>query len=124
MKQMILKIDDDADFDLMDEELQETIKQSKISWPQGQMIGTKSYYNKRLVLILSPIEPEAILSLCDEFDLNWSILAVEGEKIDQAPLLGFMSDLPVFDDGEQIGVKEVLDLTGKLQTFAGRNWNY
>lgn len=115
MKQMILKIDNDADFDLMPEELRVTITQTKIQWPQGQMIGTKSYYNKRLILILSPIEPEAIESLIDDFDLNWSLLAVEGETIFQKSLLGFMLD----EDDE-----DVTDVTGKLQTFAGHSWSY
>jgi len=115
MKQMILKIDDDADINLMPEDLRKAISKTKIQWPQGQLIGTKSYYNKRLILILSPIEPEEIESLFDDFDLAWSILAVEGEIVDQKPILKFMEDV----DGE-----DVTDITGKLQIFAGHLWTY
>lgn len=125
MKQMILKIDDDADFSEMPEDLQEMIRLTKITWPQSQLIGTKSYYNKRLILILSPIEKDLIEALFIKFDLNWTILAVEGEAVDQDPLLGFMVDSLVFnEDGDQTGTEEITDLTGKLQTFAGHMWLY
>lgn len=100
MKQMILKIDDD----LTSEEIPATIMS------HGQLIGTKSYYNKILILVLSPIEPDDIEDL-----FECSVLAVEGKAIDQKPILKFMIDI---DD------EDVTDVTGKLQTFAGRNWLY
>lgn len=100
MKQMILKIDDD----LAPEELPAAIMS------QGQVIGTKSFYNKILILILTSSEPDELEEL-----FECSVLAVEGEKLNQSKILSFMLDV---DD------EDVTDITGKLQTFAGRSWDY
>lgn len=110
MKQMILKIDDD----LTPEELPGVI----IS--QGQMVGTKSYYNKILILVLSSYEPDAIKDL-----FECSVLAVEGEKIDQEPILKFMMPWRAIDnEGNEIDPIPETDMTGRIQTIAGHHWLY
>ena len=139
MKQMILKIDESADFSEMPDSLKEAIKKANIQWPQGQMIGTHPYYSKRLVLIMTSLDKDTLTEwlggqypTIDEngeptivdFGLNWEILAVEGEKIDQAPILKFIDDkIMEFEDGETYS-EVVTDITGKLQTFAGHSWTY
>lgn len=139
-RQMILKIDDDYDLDDLPVLMQEAIADGQIQWPENQMIGTKSYYGKLLVLIMTklsrgklnkwlhgayPSRDEDGKPVDVDLGLNWKILAVEGEAVDSETILKFMEDTPVFDeDGEQIGVEDVTDLTGKLQTFSGRSWTY
>ena len=62
-------------------------------------------------------------------DLGVKVLAVAGEPVDQSLLLPYFDEVPVFavdEDGElQVtGYEQVTDLTGKLQTWAGREWQY
>lgn len=138
MKQMIIKIDEETDFESMDDDLKAAISKAKIQWPEGQLNGTKTYYGKRLILILCDIEREELQEWIDgkypvivdgepdflDFELNWSILAVEGDPIDQEPLLGFMLDTPIYVDGEIDGYEDVTDITGKLQTYSGHKWSW
>lgn len=124
MKQMILKIDDDADFKTMPEELQAAISKTKIQWPQRQLIGTKNYYGKRLILILSSVGPDIIEVFFLKFNLNWSILAIEGEAINQEPILKFMEESIVTSEDGETYSEPVINITGKLQTFAGHSWRW
>lgn len=139
MKQMILKIDEEADFSLMPDLLKQAIAEGNIQWPQSQMVSTKSYYGKKLILVLTSLSKDTLnqwltigypcminkVEKIVDFKLNWKILAVEGEVVDQSKILPFMVDLPRFNEqGEIIGYEEVVDLTGKLQTFSGREWTY
>lgn len=103
MKQMILKIDDDVT---------ELPSELNVTWLNTRMVGTRSFYNKIIILILSPV---GILELEDKIeglDLTWSVLATEDEPINQSEILPFIDD-------ESVG-----DLIGKLQTFSGHRWNY
>lgn len=101
MKQMILKIDDDVT---------EMPPELNINWLNTRMVGTRSYYNKMIILILSPVGVLELEDKFEELDLNWSVIAVEDEPINQDEILPFM--------------EQITDLTGKLQTFAGHLWNY
>lgn len=130
-RQMILKVDADYDLDDLPDIVKEAIAKGAIQWPEHQMIGTKTYYSKRLLLIMTiltrgeltswlnksyPSRDEQGESVNVDLGLDWKILAVEGQEIeDHDTLLKFMEDI----DGE-----DVTDLTGKLQTFAGHNWTY
>lgn len=137
-RQMILKVDDDYDLDNLPEIVKEAIGKGAIQWPESQMTGTKTYYSKRLLLIMTvltrgeltrwlnkayPSKDDQGRAANVDLGLDWKILAVEGETVQQETILKFMNDIPVFDEnGEQIGVEDVTDLTGKLQTFAGHTW--
>lgn len=137
-RQMILKVDADYDLDDLPDIVKEAINVGAIQWPESQMIGTKTYYSKRLLLIMTVLTRGELTKWLNgaypardgsgdvDLGLNWKILAVEGELIeDQEPILKFMSDIPVFDDdGEQVGSEDVTDLTGKLQIYAGHSWKY
>ena len=140
-RQMILKIDDDYDLDDLPELVQEAIDKGAIQWPENQMIGTEDYDSKRLILIMTILSRGELTGwlngaypsrdedgeLVDvDLGFNWKILAVEGQEIeDQETILNFMSDIPIFDEeGDQIGTEPVMDLTGKLQIYAGHSWIY
>ena len=112
MKQMILKVGDD---------FTEMPKGLNLS-TAGQLVGSRSYYNKILVLALSPY---GILELEDqfaEFELNWEVLAIEDEPLSLEELSPFMNDILEYDDeGEAIGSDPFSDLS-TIQTYAGHQW--
>lgn len=110
MKQMILKVPDDYT---------ETVEGLSI---HGQLIGSKSWYNKILVLALSD---SGILELEDKFEeleLSWSVIAIEDEPLNLEEFTSYMNDIAVFDDeGEQVSEIPFNDLS-TIQTFAGKRW--
>lgn len=142
MKQMILQIDEGAEFDTMPSELQGAIKKAKISWPESRLIGTSPIDGKQLILILCGIDSTTLEQWMNDayptgefddfnqevniyFNLGWRVVAEEGEQIEQSLLLPYFDDKPIFDeDGELIGYDPVTDLTGNIQVWAGRKWTY
>jgi len=57
--------------------------------------------------------------------LDWKILAIEGETVNQTQILKFMNDERLYNaEGDSIGTEVVTDLTGKLPVFAGHKWSY
>jgi hypothetical protein len=136
MKQMILEIDAAADFSAMPQPLQNAIKRAKIQWPQAKMIGTKEVDGKKLILILCDIEADQLDEWMNgvyidsdeteyQFNLGWEILAVEGVKIKQGPILKYMPPVNLYDDDfEVIDTKIVTSLRGILQTWAGHKWQF
>jgi len=124
MKQMIIKVDDDfAGFP-------EGLKLSTC----GQLVGSRSYYNKILILVLSPygileignklddLKTRAIEMGEPEIDFDYSVIAIEDEPLDIDEFANYMNDISVLDDeGEQIDSVEFSDLS-TIQTFAGHQW--
>ena len=112
MKQMILKVGDD---------FTEFPKELKLA-TAGQLVGSRSYYNKILVLALSPC---GILELEDQFEaleLNWEVLAIEDEPLNLEEISPYMNDILEFDEeGEAIGSDPFSDLS-TIQTYAGHQW--
>ena len=110
MKQMIIKVDDDYS---------ETVEGLSI---HSQLVGSKSWYNKILVLALSDC---GILELEDKFEaleLSWSVVAIEDEPLNLDEFTNYMSDVIKYDEeGEQVSRKPFSDLA-TIQTFAGKNW--
>ena len=103
MKQMIIKIDDDAD-------IPEGVQSA------GQLVGSKSWYNKKLILALSD------LTVSELEDLDLSVVAIEGEPLSVDGFESYMNDILEFDEeGEEIGSSPFSDLS-TVQTFAGRKW--
>ena len=135
-RQMILKVDADYDLDDLPDIVKEATGKGAIQWPEHQMIGTRTYYSKRLLLIMTVLTRGELTSWLNgaypsrdgdvDLGLNWKILAVEGEEIeDQAPILNFIEDIILYDEnGDQIGTEPVTDLTGILQIYAGHSWTY
>lgn len=110
MKQMIIKVDDDYS---------ETVEGLSI---HGQLVGSKSWYNKILVLALSDC---GILELEDQFEalnLSWSVVAIEDEPLNLEEFTSYMNDIIEFDEeGEEVGSNPFRDLS-TIQTFAGHYW--
>jgi hypothetical protein len=132
----IIAIPEGTTFDAMPDELKKTIAKYKAVFADSRLVDTGVYLGKELRLINAEIDVATLLhvtnnDLFDEdgnqygFDLDWEILAVENETVDQAELIDYWLDKPVFDDeGEIIGTEAVTDLTGKIQTWAGKSWVY
>ena len=137
---MILKINENADFNAMPEILKRAIKEGDISWPENKMIGTKAVDGKKLILISTSLRKDELESwligfypVADDegdvsfidFGLDWEIVACEGEIIDQDLIIPFINELPVYDEnGEVDYFEEVFDITDKLQTIGSRVWTY
>lgn len=126
MKQMILKVDDDL------VEIQEELgmpkltqsfipKELNISWSNQPLVGSRSYYNKILILVLSPCSTSEQGDKFKELDLNWEIVATEDEPLSLEELSPYMNDIPVFDEGELVEEVPFSDLS-TVQTFAGKRW--
>ena len=125
MKQMIIEIDTGTEFDDLPEDQQADIQSANIVWPESIMLGTEAVDGKTLLMIATTASVEQIEGMIAAHELEWAVLASEGVTVDQDLLLPYYSDLPIFDeDGEQTGFEPVTDLTGKIQTFAGKTWNY
>ena len=132
----IIAIPEGTEFQAMPEALQKTIAKYKGVFADGRLVDTGVYLGKELRLINADIDATTLNAvtnndLFDEdgnqygFDLDWDVLAVENETVDQSVLLNYWIDKPVFDDeGDIIGTEPVSDLTGKIQTWAGKSWVY
>lgn len=138
IKQMIIEIDANASFSDMPEPLKNAIKRAHIQWPQTKMIGTKEVDGKKLILILCSISSAELDEWMNgtyidddpeqteyQFNLGWKVLAEEGKKIYQKPILKYMPPINIYDDDyELIDTKIVTSLRGILQTFAGKQWQF
>ena len=144
LNQMIVEIDELTTLDNLSDELQQAISQGFIQWPENQLSNSKVVDGKRLILILSYAKPSKLEKWIstgfkyrakgdkrpeeelDEVDLGitWKILATEDKKIKQSDILPYIVDDVTFDDDENPTYTPVEDLTGRLQTWAGRNWKY
>jgi hypothetical protein len=120
----------------MPEPLQKTIAKYKGVFADGRLVDTGVYLGKELRLINADIDATTLNAVTNNdlfdddgnqygFDLDWDVLAVENETVDQSVLLNYWIDTNVFDDeGDIIGTEPVSDLTGKIQTWAGKSWVY
>ena len=144
LNQMIVEIDSDTSLDNLSDELQQAISLGFIQWPENQLTNSRVVDDKRLILILSDVKPNKLEKWLsdgfpyrskadkrpdDELDLvdlgvTWNILAVEGKAIKQADILPYIVDDVTYDEEENPIYTPVTDLTGRLQTWAGRNWRY
>ena len=123
--QFIVEIDENTDFDNLPEDQQVDIVSAHIHWPEGVMLGTGPVLGKTLLLIATTAKAEEIEAMIELHSLSWEVLAVEGVQVDQSLLLPYYLDRLIYDsDGEHIGDEPVTDLTGKIQTFAGKQWTY
>jgi len=122
MKQMIIKMDEEQSIETLPAEIVGAT----------YLANAHSYYNKLLVLAMSKLtieEVEALEQVVEVDDgievtpYNFKVLAIQGEQIVQEPILNFIDDKVVMVD-EEMSSEPVTDITGKLQTFAGKKWNY
>jgi len=132
----IIAIPESTTFEEMPEALQKTIAKYKGVFADGRLVDTGVYLGKELRLINADIDATTLNAVTNNdlfdddgnqygFDLDWDVLAVENETVDQSVLLNYWLDKPVFDDeGDIIGTEPASDLTGKIQTWAGKSWVY
>jgi hypothetical protein len=138
MRQMILAIDEGADFDLMPDLLKQAIKEAFVEWDLDTLPETKAFLGKRLILIqtkLSKAELETRMNevyfYTDEngdeqeinFNLGWEILAVEGEPIDELLLQPYFIDRILLDSDDNI-TETITSIKGRISSYAGRSWTY
>jgi hypothetical protein len=144
LNMMIVEIDELTALDNLSDELQQAIEQGFIQWPENQLSNTKVVDGKRLILILSYAKPNKLESWINEgfkfrakgdrrpeeeletidLGITWNILATEDKKVKQEDILPYIVDDVTFDEEENPIYTPVTDLTGRLQTWAGRNWIY
>ncbi len=112
MKQMILKVGND---------FTEVPKGLNLS-TAGQLVGSKSWYNNILILVLSPL---GILELEDKFEeleLDWEVVAIEDEPLNLNEISSYMNDVVIYDEeGEEIDSNPFSNLS-TITNFAGHNW--
>jgi len=132
----IIAIPEGTTFEAMPEALKKTIAKYKGVFADGRLVDTGVYLGKELRLINADIDAYQLATitnadLFDEegnqygFDLHWEVLAAQDQVVDQDLLLDYWLDKPVLDDeGDIIGTEPVSDLTGKIQTLAGKSWVY
>ena len=112
MKQMIIKVGDD---------FTETPKGLNLSI-HGQLVGSKSWYNKILVLALSPCGTLELEDKFEALELNWEVVAVDDQPLNIDEFTNYMNDVITYDDeGEQINSTPFSDLS-TLQRFSGKRW--
>jgi len=112
MKQMIIKVDDDFT------EIPEGLNLQTV----GQLVGSKSWYNKILILAMSDLGIMELEDQFSEFELSWSVVAIEGEPLNLEEFTSYMNDTVELDEeGEEVSSNPFSDLS-TIQTFAGRKW--
>lgn len=137
MKTMIImEIDADANLSSMPADFRRMLVLSGVEWPETSLIGTKEVKGRKIILINSNLSKEIMTDTVNtdafdergnqiKFNLGWTVLACESEKVDQSVLLPYYEDIAVLDEnGHIIGFEPVTDLTGKLQTWSGHAWQY
>lgn len=121
----IFKVPAGTDIYSMSEDVQEAVLSVSGQFPEAKMIGTEAVNGYQLVLVWAAATKAQLEALIESFLLDWSILAAENEIVQQAALLPFFSDKPVFDnEGVQTGIEPVADLTDIIQLFSGHEWTY
>ena len=132
----IIEIPEGTRFADMPVELQNAISANNGAYADVRLVGTEPLAGKELRLIQCDLDDETLVLLTNNdlfdddgnqygFDLCWSIVAQEGVPVVQSTLLPYFADVPVFDEnGDIAGYETVTDLTGKLQTWAGKEWQY
>ena len=144
LNMMIVEIDELTTLDNLSDELKQALNSGMIQWPENQMANTRIVDGKRLILILSHVKPNKLEQwlgdgfpyrsksdkrASDELELvdlgvTWNILATEDKKIKQGDILPYIVDDISYNENDEPIYTPVTDLTGRLQTWAGRNWIY
>jgi len=140
MIQFIIKVPEGEKLSELPEIVQEAASSVSARFPSGKLAGTQAVDGYELKLVLCDSTSEQLQDIFDygfqstdengdpiliDLELDWKVLADEESKIDQSLILPYFSPVPIFDEeGEQIDSEPVIDITGKIQTYAGRKWIY
>ena len=117
--QMIVAVPAD---DLTEEQLT-AIQDAKITL--GNVVsGTKYYFNRIPMLILTPMNRGNMTAWMTQHGLDWRVLITEHEPQAQATLLKYFNKVKVYDDeGVLLDELSITNLDGILHTFAGHKWD-
>jgi hypothetical protein len=125
---LIIKVPEDTYLLDLSEEVQEAVSSVNGQFCESQMIGTKTINGEKLVFIYAEVTRVEIEALIGTYDLDWQVMAIENEVVDQELLLPYFEDEPVFverEGGEPETIYQpIADLTNKLQVWAGKSWKY
>lgn len=118
----ILEVPEGLDVTEGPKDIQAAIKSVSGQWPEAIMPGTAAAGGRQLVLVYADATKAELESLIASFSLTWQVLACDSEPVNQLALIPFFLDIvTIAEDGTETS-EPVTDLTGKLQTFAGKNW--
>jgi hypothetical protein len=141
MMQFIVKMPETEKFSGLTDEARKAIQGAKGQFPNGWLSGTKAVDGYCLKLLMCDITQDEFNDLIangsqsiDEegnvtftpLGLDWEVIACECESIDHSLILPYMAGIPVYDEENQevISYDTITNITGKLQTYAGRKWQY
>ena len=137
---MLIEVPENVLFAEMPQDLQEAIQNVGGQFVEAMLIGTQAVDGKKLIFVDVDATAEQVEQLTNNdafdedgkqiaFNLGWSVVATENEPINQSVLLPYFKPIPQFEADEngdivQVGETPVTDLTGKIQVWAGREWQY
>jgi len=140
MIQFIVELPEGTKAELLTEDAKNVLQTVNAQLSDERLCNTKSLDGFELRLIMADVDPVTFQELLTtdyntvdesgedvsiDLNLDWTLLANSTEKVDQELLIPYFVDDVIFDEeGEQTGSEPVTDITGKLQTFAGKKWIY
>jgi hypothetical protein len=134
---MIIEVPESALFAEMPAELQKQIARLNGQFVEAMLIGTQPINGKKLIFVSVDATAEEVEYLTNNdlfdqdteeqiaFNLGWTVLATEDTPINQALLLPYFLDDAVYDpETEEFTYTPVTDITGRVQVWAGKAWQY
>ena len=132
---MIIEVPESHIFAEMPEGVKKAIQAVNGQFVEDILIGTEPVNGKKLMFVSVDATVEHVEYLTNNdvfddenqigFDLGWVVVASEDTPIDQALLLPYFLDDAVYDeDTEETTYTPVTDLTGRVQVWAGKTWQY
>jgi hypothetical protein len=134
---MIIEVPENVLFADMPAELQKQIAKLNGQFVEAMLIGTKPVDGKKLIFVSVDATAEQVEYLTNNdlfdqeteeqiaFNLGWNVVATEDTPINQALLLPYFLDDAVYDpETEETTYTPITDLTGRVQTWAGKQWLY
>lgn len=124
MNQFIIKIPVNTDFGDLPQNIKSTFQAVKGEFAPDKITGSVVVEGYELRMILTNVNQAALTAQLNARSIDWTVLCVEGDVLDDMLILPFMADKAVMDnDGNVTGLTPymVADLVS-LQTYAGHSW--
>jgi hypothetical protein len=134
---MIIEVPENVLFAEMPAQLQKQIAKLNGQFVEAMLIGTKPVDGKKLIFVSVDATAEQVEYLTNNdlfdqdteeqiaFNLGWNVVATEDTPINQSLLLPYFLDDAVYDpETEETTYTPITDLTGRVQTWAGKQWLY
>lgn len=124
MKQFILKIPENTSFEALDDEVKAAIAEVKGVFPKGRVANSEAVLGYEIKLVQANVKGVELESQFLSLDLDWEVLAEEGEVIDESLILPFMLPKITLDENGEILTSEPLTDLSSLQTYSGKSWAF